>query len=253
MPYGVRRRDPKGSGKSHYAVLVQNGEPSSAVVLGHSGAKWRKVRARLVPTGDEARVPETSPKKRRKRMKYPRIRIDQWATERMQATARRLARSPEARRRRWTKCYAGMCLTKTDSGRARARTADESEIIRKTLEEDCGLVRALDFLAVCVIPASRYSRERAARRPATAGSTRRSEETRWARDTPTRATKRSSPLASCAAWSSIGTEDRTASIAVYTSTLLSGNKQQRQAERAQRGAQVVPQSSTGSMWAIARR
>ena len=32
-------------------------------------------------------------------MKYPRIRIDQSATEQMQATARRLARSPENRKK----------------------------------------------------------------------------------------------------------------------------------------------------------
>ena len=32
-------------------------------------------------------------------MKYPRIRIDQSATEQMQATTRRLARSPENRKK----------------------------------------------------------------------------------------------------------------------------------------------------------
>ena len=109
-------------------------------------------------------------------MKYPRIRIDQWATERMQATARRLARSPEARKKALDEVLRGNVLDENGlwesegpraeyyAPKARARTADESEIIRRTLEEDCGLVRALDFLAVCVIPASRYSRERAARR-----------------------------------------------------------------------------------------
>ena len=46
--------------------------------------------------------------------------------------------------------------------KARASTTDEAETIARALEERYGLTRTLDFLAVCVVPATRYSRDREA-------------------------------------------------------------------------------------------
>ena len=103
------------------------------------------------------------------------IRIDQSATERMQATARRLASSPENRKKALHEVLRENVLdenglweseaarTRYYAPEARASTTDEAETIARTLEERCGLTRALDFLAVCVVPATRYSRDRAAR------------------------------------------------------------------------------------------
>ena len=100
-------------------------------------------------------------------MKYPRIRIDQTATERMQASARRLAHSPEARKKARHEVLRGnvldesglweseAALTRYYAPKARARTTDEAETMARVLEERCGLTRALDFGAVCIVPATR--------------------------------------------------------------------------------------------------
>ena len=109
------------------------------------------------------------------KLRYPTIKVDREATATMHRRAKALGKDPEARGQalaevahehvvdafgawRHEAGYEKSCRRRKEEARtAQGRLAD----LRKW--NDGGLVRALAFLEKCVVPASRYSKEKARR------------------------------------------------------------------------------------------